>query len=241
MTSENTGERILRRSVAVTTDIDRLLPRIESELQEAAEEAEGGTVRVPNFPLPVDLSVDEARTLEGADLRDRILAEAADRLYDEGTSAWAGADPAAEQDIGRLSAAGLMSLGLGLIQASTHNLFVIASVLLGIISLGLAALLLLSVRWHLRLIALGGATMIAALPPLAAAVGLRFVFRTAATDADPFVEGLLEIGVDAMWVPIRNYLTLTILGFAVIAVSTLFLWWHERVIVRAAASADTGS
>jgi len=69
---------------------------------------------------------------------------------------------------------------------------------------------------------------VAALPLLAAVVAVRFAFRTAQEEADPFVWGLLELGVEAMWVPIRNYLALTVLGFTVLLLTLLFIWIASR-------------
>ena len=52
---------------------------------------------------------------------------------------------------------------------------------------------------------------------------------TAEEEADPFVTGLLDLGVDAMWVPIRDYLALSALGFSVIALGVFCLWWQARL------------
>ena len=66
LTGDKSGDVILRRSVAVMTDIDQTLPGLEEELPVAADGAEGDGVQVPGFPLPVELSTDEAQTLKGA-------------------------------------------------------------------------------------------------------------------------------------------------------------------------------
>ena len=86
LSSEGTGQRLLRRSIAVSTDIDAVLPDIETALQERARGETGGTVRVPDFPIPIDLPRDEALLLEGPALRARILSEASDRVYADGMS-----------------------------------------------------------------------------------------------------------------------------------------------------------
>ncbi len=71
-------------------------------------------------------------------------------------------------------------------------------------------------------------TIAAALPSLATAVAVRFGFRTAQEEADPFVSGLLDLGVEAMMVPIRNYLALTVLGFTVLLLTLVFIWASSR-------------
>ena len=234
LSSEGTGQRLLRRSIAVSTDIDAVLPDIETALQERAREASGESVRVPDFPIPVDLTRDEALRLEGPALRERILSEASDRLYEDGMSAWSAADPEARQSIETISVPGALKRGLGLITAANHDRMVIAAAVLGVLSAMCAALLAASVRSWGRLVALSAATIVAALPLLAAAVAVRFAFRTAQEEADPFVWGLLELGVEAMWVPIRNYLALTVLGFTVLLLTLVFIWAGSRLSPRSA-------
>ena len=236
LSSEGVGQRILRRSVAVTTNIDAILPDLQAALQERAQQESGDTVRVPDFPIPVDLPRADATALEGAALRERILTEAAARLYMDGMSAWADADPEGEQRIETISVAGAFKRGEGLITDKNHDRMVIAAVVLGILSAAFAMLLVVSVRSWGRLIALSAVTIAAALPSLATAVGVRFAFRTAQEEADPFVSGLLDVGVEAMWVPIRNYLALTVLGFAVMLLTLVFIWVSSR---RATGSVDT--
>ena len=228
LSSEGTGQRLLRRSVAVSTDIDAVLPDLQTALRERAREGSGETVRVPDFPVPVDLTRDEALRLEGPALRERILSEASDRLYEDGMSAWSAADPDARQSIETISVPGALKRGLGLITAANHDRMVIAAVVLGVLSAMCAALLAASVRSWGRLVALSAATIVAALPLLAAAVAVRFAFRTAQEEADPFVTGLLDLGVEAMSVPIRNYLALTVLGFTVMLLTLAFMWASAR-------------
>ena len=228
LSSEGTGQRLLRRSVAVSTQIDAVLPDLQIALRERAREGSSETVRVPDFPVPVDLTREEALRLEGPALRARILSGASDRIYEDGMSAWSAADPDARQSIEMISVPGALKRGLGLITAANHDRMVIVAIVLGVLSAMCAALLAASVRSWGRLVALSAATIVAALPLLAAAVAVRFAFRTAQEEADPFVWGLLELGVEAMWVPIRNYLALTVLGFTVLLLTLVFIWAGSR-------------
>ena len=239
LSSQSLGERILRRSVAVSTNIDAILPDLQVALEAEAREGDMDPVRVPDFPIAVDIPRDEALSLEGMALRERILSEAGATLYRDGMSAWAGADDDGDQRIETISVAGALERGLGLIMDKNHDRMVIAAVVLGFLSAVLAAILVASVRSWGRLIVLGAATILAALPLLAAAVGVRFAFRTAQEEADPFVYGLLELGVEAMWVPIRNYLALTALGFAVMLVALMFIWASSRWATSPADTAAT--
>jgi len=228
VTSEGTAHRILGRGVAITTDIDALLPHLEMDLRAAAESSEGETVRVPNFPVPVDIPRGEASRIGGVDLRTRILDQSSERLYEEGMSAWAEADTEGQQDIERVSTAGGLHRAFGLATQEWNTIFLAAAVLFGFLSLILATLLWIGLKSYIRLLALGAAIATAAVSSLAAAVAVRFALRTAETEADPFEQQLIDLGVDTVWLFIRNYLILSLLGFAFLAVSSIFLWWQSR-------------
>lgn len=240
MTGEESGQVVLRRSVAEITDINESLPRIERDLDAAAQEPTGETVLVPRFPIAVELTIEEARTLRGAELRDRILDESAAALYSDGSSAWTETDEDAIQDIDRLSAAGFINLGLSLIQDSMNTVFVIFAVFLGIMTLAMIGILLIVLPREARMLVISLVVLASALPSLAAAVGLRFAFRTLETDTDEFVNGMLDIGADSMWVPIRNFLTLTVLGIALLLIGTLHVWWDGRAVRKQGHLADSG-
>jgi hypothetical protein len=237
LTSEDAGLRVHRRSVATLTDIDATLPGIEAALDAAAEEPQATTVQVP-FPIPVQLSAEEAATLRGPALRERILDESAALLYEDGMAEWAAADADSIQRIDRASTAGIMKTGLGMARDSRHTLFLAGTALLGVIALLLAIGMTIAIRdWNMRLVALGSVVFAAALPCLAAAIAVRFGFKTAQTEADPFVEALLDLGIDAMWVPIRDYLVLSSLGFAIAGFGALGAWLQARAPRRAVPAA----
>ncbi|MFB3052420.1 MAG: hypothetical protein ACE1ZT_00970, partial [Dehalococcoidia bacterium] len=103
LSSQSVGERILRRSVAVSTNIDAILPDLQVALKEETREGDADQVRLPDFPIPVDIPRDEALALEGRALRERILNEAGATLYREGMSAWADADDDGDQRIETIS------------------------------------------------------------------------------------------------------------------------------------------
>lgn len=241
LTSEDTGKRVLRRSVAVMTDIDATLPKIEADLRANAEVTESPTLQVPDFPILVTLTREEAQTLSGNELRQRLLDDSADRLYDDGSSAWASGDPEAHRSIERVSTAGLVDRGLGMVQDTRHTVLLVLAVLLGVIVLGMVVGLFFALPRDARLVALGGVTLASSLPLLAAAVALRFAFRTAESDGDPFVEGMLAIGSDSMWVPIRNFFTISLLGAGILMTGVLLLWWEARRLSRGGRLADTGA
>jgi len=240
VTAEGPGERILRRGVAITAGLDATLPRIESDLHTAAEASDAEQVRIPNFPIAIDVPREQATTIGGADLRTLILDESAKRLYEDGTSAWASGDEAGDQNIERVSTAGALHRGFGLITDTWHTIFLALAIVAGVICLMLATMLMISVRSYMRVFALGAVTAGAAIPSLAAAVGVRFALRTAETEADAFEKGLIDLGVDTAWVFIRNYLGLSILGFAVLAMAACALWLQSRSARRPATASPPG-
>jgi hypothetical protein len=240
LTGEESGEVILRRSVATITDIDQSMLRIEQDLEQAAEAADGDTVLVPGFPLAVELTTEEARTLRGPELRDRILDESAAILYADGTSAWAATDEDAAQDIDRLSATGFIDIGLGLVQDDIHTGFLVVATLFGIMTLAMTAILLIVLPREARLLVLSLVVLASSMPFLAAAVGLRFAFRTLEADNDEFVNGMLDIGADSMSIPIRNFFTLTVLGVTLLILGSLVAWWESRSLRNQGQLADSG-
>jgi len=228
VSSDGTAHRILRRGVAITTDIDAILPQVTTDLHAAAQTSDQDSVRVPNFPVPVEIPKEEAAHIEGEELRQRLLDKSADRIYDDGMSTWAQSDTASSQNIARFSTAGGLNRAFGLVTEKWNTVYLIAPALFGFLSLVLAALLWLNLKSYLRLLALGAATATAAVISLAGAVAVRFALRTAETGADPFEKDLLDLGVDTVWLFIRNYLILSLLGFAVLAVAAFFAWWDSR-------------
>jgi hypothetical protein len=240
LTSEDTGKRVLRRSVAVMADIDATLPRIESELHANAAATESPTVQVPSFPILVTLTREEAQALSGNDLRERLLDDSADKLYSDGSAAWSSGDPEATRSIERVSTAGVVDRGLGLVRDKAHTGFLVLTLLLAVIVAGMVIGLVVALPRDARLVVLGGVTLASSLPLLAAAVAMRFAFRTADADGDPFVDGMLSIGADSMWVPIRNFFTIALLGAGLLITGLLLIWWEAKRMPRGGHLADTG-
>jgi hypothetical protein len=129
---------------------------------------------------------------------------------------------------------------MGFIRDDTHAVFLVLAVLLGVVVAGMVVALVFALPRDARLVALGGVTLASSLPLLAAAVALRFAFRTADADGDPFVDGMLSIGADAMWVPVRNFFTASLLGAGLVIAGLLLLWWEARNLHREGNLADTG-
>ncbi|HXG41853.1 MAG TPA: hypothetical protein VNL95_03915 [Dehalococcoidia bacterium] len=228
LTQEGTARRLLERSLAALTDLDAALPALQDALREQAQQEQGEAIVVPDFPLPVSVSREEAVSLEGQALRQRLLTDGSRVLYRQGTSALL-SDPEARRRLESTSMPWALEKGLDLITQDTHRRLLIAMVALGIVAglLLLPPLVMVPNLWG-KLALLGGVLLVASLPSLAAALGARFFLRAAQGDADPFVHQLLQVGVDAMTIPVRNYLALSALGSGLLLVAAAMVWAAPR-------------
>jgi hypothetical protein len=236
LTSPGTAQRILSRAVADLTEIDAALPTIQADLAETAQTSQEATVTVPHFPLAVEVSREEAATISAAELRSRLLSEAAQAIYKDGMSVWALADPEAKQDIDFLSPEGGVQRGLGFLSDDNHQALRIAAIVLGLISVVLGGLVFVSTQGMGRLVALGAGLLGAAVPSLVTAVAVRFAFFTASEDQDDYLLArLLDLGNDAAWLALRNYTILTLVGLwlVVLGLGLVLLEMRQRAIAAA--------
>ncbi len=229
LTAPDTAQRVLARAVADLTEVDALLPTIEAELEEEVQTSEEPTVTVPLFPIPVELPRDEATTISTAELRSRLLDEAAEAVYEDGMSVFALGDPEAEQHIDIFSPEGGIQRGLDLLSDDNHNAMRIAAIVFVLTSVVLGGLVLLSTQGFGRVVAVGAALLGAAVPSLVAAVGIRYIFRSAREDqGDYLLIRLLDLGNDATWLPLRNYTILTLVGLILVLVGLILVLFETR-------------
>ncbi|MCJ7509788.1 MAG: hypothetical protein MUP14_02740 [Dehalococcoidia bacterium] len=243
LTSPGTAQRILSRAVADLTEIDAALPTIQADLAEEAQASQQATVTVPHFPIAVELPRAEATTISTAELRSRLLSEAAAAIYKDGMSVWAADDPEAKQNIDLLSPEGAVQRGLGLLSDDNHHALRIAAIVLGLISFILGGLVFVSTKGMSRVVALGAGLLGAAVPSLTAAVAARFVFFTASEDQhDYLIARLLDLGNDASWLALRNYTILTLVGLwlVVLGFGLVLVEIRQRAI-SAATAVDNSS
>ena len=242
LTGPDTAERILTRAVAILTEIDALLPTIRADLTETAQTGDSPTVTVPLFPVPVEVTREEATAISTAELRSRLLSTAADRVYRDGMSVFALSDPQAKQHIDPFSPEGGVKRGLGFLSDNNHSGLRIALWVLVGLSVVMGGLVLLSTKGLGRVTALGACVLGAAVPSLVAAVGVRWAFRSTAEDQDDYLLAhLLSLGNDTTWLLLRNYTILCLLGLGVVVVGlTLVLVETRQHTVRSAAGVDNG-
>jgi hypothetical protein len=199
-------------------------------------------VTVPLFPVPVELTREEATAISTAELRSRLLNTAAERTYREGMSVFALSDPQAKQNIDPLSPEGGVKRGLGFLSDNNHSALRIAIWVFGGLSVVMGALMMLSTKGLGRVTALGACVLGAAVPSLVVAVGVRWGFRSSAENQDDYLlKQLLSLGNDAVWLPLRNYTILCLLGLGIVVVGlTLVLLETRQRTIRSAPAVDNG-
>jgi hypothetical protein len=242
LTEADTAQRILTRAVAAITEIDALLPEIRSDLKETLESGDDPTVTVPLFPVPVELTREEATAISTPELRSRLLDTAAERAYREGWSVFALSDPEAKQDIDPISPEGGVKRGLSFLSDNNHSALRIALFVLGGLSVLMGGLVLLSTKGLGRITAIGACLLGAAVPSLVVAVGIRWGFRSSAEDQNDYLlRQLLSLGNDTAWLPLRNYTILCLLGLGIVMVGlALVLLETRQRTLRSTAGVDNG-
>jgi hypothetical protein len=242
LTEADTAQRILTRAVAAITEIDALLPEIRSDLTETLESGDDPTVTVPLFPVPVELTREEATAISTPELRSLLLDTAAERAYREGWSVFALGDPEAKQHIDPISPEGGVKRGLSFLSDNNHSALRIALFVLGGLSALMGALVLLSSKGLGRVVAIGACLLGAAVPSLVAAVGIRWGFRSSAEDQNDYLlRQLLSLGNDTAWLPLRNYTILCLLGLGIVMVGlALVLLETRQRTLGSTASVDNG-
>lgn len=226
ITSSGAGSRLLARTVAETTNLDASTPAIETSLRESASQGAQDPITVPNFPIPVQIPRDEALTLTGADLRDRILTASGAALYNEGIAVWDDADPDALQQIGRGSTAGVVRLSIGFVGDTQNTMFLVLAVVAGLATLVFAATLTAQMTSLRRLVTLGTISVVSAVPVLLVALLVRTALL--ALGGGTFSDGLIDIAVDAESVIVHNFLIVSLLGLAVAATGFIGMSMETR-------------
>ena len=176
-TSNEVAFPALERAVVAITEIDGLLDLHADDLEEQA--AGGGAIALPGFPLDVEVAAAEVltdgdfdRELFRAAFRAALLRESAERLREQGSSAFHDTDGVLAGP-SRFSSAGLMQALIDGLTDERHDRwseFVQPLRLLALV-LG-AAMLVLGVGFG-RFIRLGGAMIVAAALVLVPALVLR--------------------------------------------------------------------
>lgn len=229
LTSEGAAKRTLRRATAVLTEIDPLIERHYDDLQTRAEAiGDDETLRLPDYPIAVDLARGEALGATQGELRTLLLDRSADRLYDDGTRALR-ADSEEAGDIGAFSIAGLTDDGLGFLRERNHTALGVLTIVLAAICALLAAALAACCRGYGRLAAVGVVVVAAALPVLVFGIVLRLYTQTGADGGSEYLQReFFSIGEELALVPIRTGAAFAVLGLTLAATGGLLPVWSDR-------------
>ena len=163
LTAPGPAHRALRRAVASLTEIDSLLAVHDAALRQQAGVSPDEPLSLPDYPLDVSLSPEEAQR-PAAEVRDLLLDRSAEQVYQEGSAAFR--EEGQSGDASRLSVQGAVDTGLGFLTAGNHDALRWATLVLAVVSGVLSGALILVTRGYGRLRALGGAVAagITALP-----------------------------------------------------------------------------
>jgi len=219
LTAPGPAHRALRRAVASLTEIDSLLAVHDPALRRQAGVSPDEPLPLPDYPLDVSLSPEEARR-PAAEVRDLLLDRSAERVYQEGSAAFR--EEGQSGDAPRLSVQRAVRTGLGFLTAGNHDTLRWATLALAAVCGMLSGALILATQGYGRLITLGGAVAAASLLFLLLAMAVRLVLGLAGWGMDDYITvQLLDLATEAAWLPIRNGLAFSGLGLALLALGVL--------------------
>jgi hypothetical protein len=218
LTAPGPAHRALRRAVASLTEIDSLVAAHESALREQAGASPGEPLSLPDYPVEVSLSPEEAQR-PFADVRDLLLDRSAERVYEDGASAFR--EEGQSGGISTLSVEGAVRAGLNFLTASHHDALRTATLALAVLCGALSGALVLLVQGYKGLKLLGTTVAAASLLFLLLAVVVRLALAIAGVAADDYITTqLLDLTQDTAWLPLRDGLALGGLGLALLALGT---------------------
>lgn len=230
MTGEETGQRIIQRSLSPITEIDDVLDMEYATLvTEARLNPDPATIMfVPSYPIRIPITAQALATMSQEELRAFLLKESTKRMYEQGVSAFQ--RETTRFSGGLLGARGVLRLTVGQITRDSHQIAqILGGLLLAATVVLVGAVMLLSDGFR-RIRNVGFAVAIGTVPTTLAVVGARFALRSAGDDAaDPFDAALFAIAGDVMWIPIRNFIIFAMLGLLVFGLGIALGLWREHV------------
>ncbi|MGB2695866.1 MAG: hypothetical protein WBD55_11890 [Dehalococcoidia bacterium] len=225
VTAEGPAKRSLRASVAVLTEVDAYLDEHWASFQqEAASSPPQAELAPPDFPIEVTFTAQEVVEQNQGQFRALLLTRAAERLYDDGASAFdgEGSDPSP------ISLEGMARNGLDFLRSQPHDVLMLAMFVAAAASGVLALALVVLSRGYGRLYALGITITISAMPFLLFAIAARFALRLAGDSLDdPAADGFLTLAQDLTWASIRNGIVFSSGGGALLVLGFVLTRWPQ--------------
>lgn len=207
-TQPGTGQHVIQSGIASLTDIDRLFAEDGDALRRLAENTDTGAFAIPGYPLDIRVTREEAATLTNDQLRDLVLSRSSAVVYTQGLSAF---DRTGSASISRFSSQGALKTMVGELSESTNHKATIATLFFAVlVAIFAVALLAANTGWS-RLRSVGLATLLGAVPGLIIFAFAWFV-ASRIGGSDPFVQDIRSIARSVLFVPVRNFLVVSILG-----------------------------
>ncbi len=228
LTSKGTAHKALRRTVASLTEIDALITDRSDLVTTSPDISTSAATFLAGYPIDIPLSAQEAQDLSTPELRNVVLDRSADRLYDEGFSAFR-ADGQGTADVQILSPPGAVRYTAGLLTKDNHEIMQIVMIALACLAALLALVVVLLSRGYGRLTSIGVATLAASLPLLLLFAAVRFILRLASDqESDYLTAQLYALGRDVAWLPFRNAIAFVCLGMIFLTLGVAFSILSKR-------------
>jgi hypothetical protein len=208
VTEEGPAKRSLEHGVAILTEIDGLLGAEYAELRERAAATSGDErVALIDFPIDISFTPDEVLSRDQDEFRALLLERSSDQLYDNGASTLqtgSGGGPSL------LSAEGLLRRGMDILRPTPHRVFFTTTVVLAVITAGLAVAIAIATGGYGRLSAISLSVLLGSAFFLTLSIGVRLLIGLAnAATGDYLWNNLLDLYGQLTWAAIRNGLIFT--------------------------------
>jgi len=209
VTGRVAGTRLLGRLAASMVELDRWVPSHREDIQLIAKDRPQETVLVDDLPVDVVISSEAALNAGNEEMRDLLRAAMGRRLYEEGRGVLQDEEGGTHQPITEPVRWTVSLLGSG-----AHGFWRLATIVSGLLTLGLGASMLMARRSPLQAL-LGGAVGAAV-----ASFLVWLVARGAGSLFDSSVDReIMRILRDGAWLGLRNSLAV-----AAISLAVLYLW-----------------
>lgn len=238
LTNRGHAERVIGEALVPLTEVDRLVARDYAGL--VAEAASGGrtAVIVEGYSLGLAVPAAELATMTRAELRARLLSDSAARIYEDGVGIFQREDGSGG---GRFSARGIYQLTAGQLTAQNHTIAIIMTALLLLFLVPMLVLTTSAGNGATRVRNLGLALALAGGGLTVAGLAAWFGLGRAADGADDvFNETLLDLAADLAWLPLRNGVTVAVLGLLIVAGSFGLPLYRRRLRRKGARGAHVG-
>jgi len=215
LSSEGTARRALRHAVAALTEVDILLDRGYGELRDQAAAGGREPLTLNDFPIEVSFSAEEIRRSDRVSFRSTLLDQAAERVHQEGPSAFEG-EGDRTQEASDFSWRGATRRGLNALREDVRpaSLSLTAGLAAGAALLGAGVVL---AGGGIRGLVTLGVSLLAAATLGLALLGATYLALWLAGPDDYLGDEFSALVRALLWAPLRNAGVVCALGLALVA------------------------